>query len=240
MFQTFFVQPLYNGFIYLIGVMPGGDVGLAIIALTLLVRLAFYPIFTAQIRTTIGMQAIQGELNEINKKYKDKAEERARRTMQLMKDNKVNPFALFISLLIQLPIFFALYLAFFHATLPAVDLALLYSFVPAPSLINIYFLGFVDLTLSHNILLSIVVGALQYLVVHFSLGRTPVASNLPPERAAAQKMQQRMMLYLMPALIVGITYSLPAAVGVYFAAGSLISLAQEWVIRKQMFKKAAA
>jgi membrane protein insertase Oxa1/YidC/SpoIIIJ len=58
--------------------MPGGDVGLAIITLTILVRAVFYPAFAASIRTQMGMQAAQAELDEINKKYKDNAEERAR------------------------------------------------------------------------------------------------------------------------------------------------------------------
>ena len=68
MFETFFIQPIYNGFIFLIGVMPQGDVGLAIIALTIVVRAVFYPAFTASIRTQGGMQAIQGPLDEKKKK----------------------------------------------------------------------------------------------------------------------------------------------------------------------------
>ncbi|HEV8677443.1 MAG TPA: YidC/Oxa1 family membrane protein insertase, partial [Candidatus Paceibacterota bacterium] len=68
MFQTLLTQPLYNGFIYLVGIMPGGDVGFAIIALTFIIRFLFYPVFASQIRTTMGMQAMQGELEEIKEK----------------------------------------------------------------------------------------------------------------------------------------------------------------------------
>ena len=105
MFETFLVQPIYNGFIYLIGIMPQGDVGLAIIALTILIRAVFYPAFTAQIRTQIGMQAIQGPLDEINKKYKDNSQVRTERTMALFRENKVRPFSSFLVLFIQLPVF---------------------------------------------------------------------------------------------------------------------------------------
>lgn len=71
MFETLLIQPIYNVFVYLIGIMPGGDVGFAIILLTLLMRILFYPAFTASIRTQMGMQAIQGDVDEINTKYKD-------------------------------------------------------------------------------------------------------------------------------------------------------------------------
>jgi YidC/Oxa1 family membrane protein insertase len=238
-FDTIFVQPLYNGFIYLIGIMPGGDVGFAIIVLTLIIRGIFYPAFAAQIRTTMGMQAIQGELDEINKKYKDNPEERGRRSLELFKTNKISPLAGFASILIQLPIFIALYFTFFHTTLPQINTAFLYPFVVAPSAVNINFLGILDLTLIHNVLLALIVGGLQYLVMYFSLGRTGKAGSKPlsPEKMAAQKMQQRMMLYVLPGVIAAITYTLPAAVGLYFAAGSIISLGQEWLIRRELVKK---
>src|SRR5689334_16445665 len=108
MFETILIQPLYNGFIYLVDISPGGDVGLAIIILTVLVRAVFYPAFAASIRTQMGMQAAQAEIDEINKKYKDDSAERARQTMALYKEKKIRPFAGFIALLVQLPIFIAL------------------------------------------------------------------------------------------------------------------------------------
>ncbi len=237
MFQTILTQPLYNGFIFLIGIMPGGDVGLAILALTLVIRAVFYPAFAAQIRTTMGMQAIQGEIDDINKKYKDNPEEKGKQTMELFKRNKVSPFGSIVPLLIQIPIFIALYFTFFHTALPTINTALLYSFVKVPSVITIHFLGLLDLTSKSNVVMTLIVGILQFLVMHFSLGRVAKsAKNLSEEKLAAQKMQQRMMLYVLPAVIAAVSYSLPAAVGLYFAAGSLISLGQEWLIRRELVK----
>jgi len=239
MFNTFLVAPLYNSFIFLIGIMPGGDVGFAIIVLTLILRVVFYPAFAASIRTQMGMQAVQGELAEINKKYKDDSAERAKQTMALYKANKISPFASILALLIQLPIFLALYFAFFREGLPNVDASLLYSFVHVPDMVNLQFLGFVNLLTPHNILLSLLVGGLQYLVTYFSLARTTPSPHIAPEKQTAQKMQQRLMLYFLPALMAMISYSLPAAVGLYFATGNAFSLGQEWLIRRQMTKKTA-
>lgn len=231
MFQTYLVEPLYNMFIFLIGIMPGGDVGLAIIILTLMVRIVFYPAFTASIRTQMGMQAIQGELDEINKKYKDNAEERGRRTMALFKEHKVRPFASIVALMVQIPIFLALYFTFLREGLPSISTNLLYSFVPVPDAINIEFLGILNLLSAHVIPLALLVGGLQYLVARYSLARTP-RPGVAKERAAVHHMQQRMILYFLPAVIGVVSYSLPAAAGLYFAVGNIISLGQEWLIRR--------
>ncbi len=98
------------------------------------------------------------------------------------------------------------------------------------------FLGLVNLLTPHNIILSAIVVLLQYLVARLSITRTPQVAG-SPDKQTAQKMQQQMMLYFLPLLIGVISYSLPAAVGLYFAAGNVISLGQEWLIRKQMMKK---
>ncbi len=235
MFETFFIKPLYNVFVYLIGVMPVGDVGLAIIAMTLIIRILFYPAFAASIRTQMGMQAAQAELDEINKKYKDSSEERARHTLELYKSKKIRPFAGFVAILVQLPIFIALYFALFRESLPKIAENLLYSFVQVPQHINLNFLGFINLVAAHNILLSLLVGALQYVVAYLSMARIkPGLASLSKERQVAQKMQHNMMLYMFPALIAIIAYTLPAAVGIYFAATNLISIGQEWLIRRDI------
>jgi YidC/Oxa1 family membrane protein insertase len=239
MFETFLIRPLYNAFIYLIGVMPGGDVGFAIIVMTLIVRAVFYPAFTASIRTQMGMQAIQGEVDEINEKFKDNPDEKARRTMALFKQKKIRPFAGFVAFLVQIPIFIALYYAFFRENLPHINTDLLYPFVSSPSTVNLEFFGFLNLLTPHNIFLAVLVGGLQYLVVYVSLMRTKKGPQpkLSPQKAQAQSMQQNMMLYFMPTLYAVITYSLPAAAGLYFGAGNLISLGQEFLIRHQLTKK---
>ncbi len=238
MFETYLVQPLYNGFIYLVGIMPGGEVGLAIIALTFIIRIIFYPFFTASIRTQMGMQAVQGELDEINTKYKDNAPERAKHTMALFRKYKIRPFAGILALLVQIPIFIALYVAFFSEGLPAVNTELLYSFVSVPTTVNLLFLGFLDLMAPHNIILAALVAFSQYLVTHFSFARNKPSHTLSPEKQSIHRMQKNMMLYFLPGLIGVISYTLPSAVGLYFMSGNVFSLGQEWLIGRQMRKNA--
>jgi YidC/Oxa1 family membrane protein insertase len=237
MFETLLIKPLYNGFIFLVGIAPGGDVGLAIIILTLLMRAVFYPAFTASIRTQMGMQAAQGDIDEINRVYKDDKEERAKKTLELYKRKNIRPFASLLVLIIQLPVFIALYFAFFREGLPNVAQHLLYSFVPVPDVISTNFLGILDLLKSHNIILALIVGALQYLFAYLTMARTKKSTDsMTREQQAAHKMQQGMMLYMFPVMMAVFAYSLPGAVGLYFAATNVISIGQEWLIRKRLSK----
>ena len=230
MFQTFLITPLYNTFVFLIGVTHG-SVGFAILLLTLLIRIIFYPAFSASIRTQMGMQSVQSELDEINRVYKDNAEERAKRTMLLFKEKKIRPFASFVALLVQLPVFFALYFAFFREGLPHIATALLYPFVSVPGAVDTTFFG-IDLLAKNNLILVVLVAATQYLAIRYSLTRTS-AKPKDPAAAAAHQVQRSMMLYGMPALLASVAYSFPGAVALYFTMSNCISIGQEWVIKHQ-------
>jgi len=233
MFQTFLVQPIYNAFIFILGVVPTGDVGIAIIILTLVVRAIFYPTFASSIRTQMAMQVVQPEIAQINEKYKDDTMERSRRTAELFKLHRIRPFSLILSAIVQVVFFIALSYAFFNFGLPNIRVDLLYAFVHAPGVVSQHFLGFLDLTTTHHLVLTALIVALQYLVIKLSLSRTQGGAHLTQAQRAAQDMQRRMMLYLFPAMMAFIAYSFPGAVGLYLAVSSAVSLAQEWLIRRR-------
>lgn len=235
MFETYLVQPIYNLFIALLSVMPQGDTGLAIIALTILMRLVLYPVFTASIRTQMGMTAMQGDIEHIKEKHKGDKEALAREQIALFKKHKVNPLAGFGALFIQLAVIIALYFALFNEGFPAIKTSLLYSFVSVPGAVSTNFFGILDLLTPHHILLAILVGASQYWAIYLTLGRTPV-NQKDPDKAAVARMQQNMMLYFMPAVMAVTSYYFAAAVGVYFVISNLFSVLQEWIIRRQLQK----
>ena len=234
MFETFLVQPIYNVFVALVGLMPYGDAGLAIIALTFLMRVLLYPVFTASIRTQMGMQAMQGDLEEVKEKHKHDKETLAREQIALFKKHKVNPLAGFGALFIQLGVLIALYFALFNEGFPVIKTALLYSFVQAPAEVSTTFFGLANLLEPKHLVLAVLVGATQYVAIWLTLRRTPVRGSLPPEKLAAQQMQQHMMLYLMPVVMAATSYFFAAAVGLYFLASNLFSIGQEWLIRRQV------
>jgi YidC/Oxa1 family membrane protein insertase len=237
MFETLLVQPIYNLFIALVGLMPHGDAGLAIVALTILMRIVLYPIFTSQIRMQMGMAAMQPELEGLKEKHKGNKEALAREQMALFKKYKVNPLAGFGALFLQLAVVIGLYFALFRETFPAVDTGLLYSFVPVPPQVAIDFFGLINIAEPRHILLALIVGLTQYLAIRLTVLRTPNPHAPGSDKATVHNMQQNLMLYFLPLVVMVSSYFLAAAVGIYFTVSNLFSLVQELIVRRQLQKQ---
>lgn len=235
MFTTIFIQPIYNVFVFILGLVPGGDVGLAIVILTLIVRVIFYPIFTSQIRTQMALQVVQPELDLIREKYKDKPQELVRRQGELFRKHHIRLSSMFGSLIVQLAIFLSLSSIFYRLKLPAIRTDLLYSFVHAPAAVSPSFFGLLDLSTAHHIVLAALVALSQYFVMRLTLRRTGPANTAKMTEAqlAAHKMQRQMMLYMFPVIMAIAAYFPAGAVGLYLLAMNLISLGQEWLIRRK-------
>ncbi len=234
MFTTLIIQPIYNLFVFILGIMPAGDSGLAIIALTIVVRVIFYPLFTSSIRSQMAMQAVQPEIARIKEQYKNDAATQARETAEIFVKHKIKPFSLIFSTILQLVIFISLSYVFFRLSPPTIHSDLLYPFVHAPSVISSYFLGFMDVSALHSILLTALVGITQYYAILLSLRRTNKANaDATPEQISAQKMQRNMMLGMLPIMSAVFTYTFPAAVGIYIVITNVISIVQEIIIKRK-------
>lgn len=234
MFTTFLVAPLYNAFVLAIGVMPGGSVGFAIIALTLVVRAVFYPLFNSSIRTQMALSVVQPQLAEINTRYKSDPLERSRRTAALFTEHKIRPFSMIVSTVLQIAIFIGLSVVFFKLAPPQIHTDLLYSFVSAPAVVSERFLWIFDLTAVHSIFWTVFVVVLQYYAMKLTLARTAAAAaSTTPEQKKMQEMQRMMMLYMLPAVMAFAAYSFPIAVSVYVAATSMVSIAQELYLKRK-------
>lgn len=109
MFDTLVVQPIFNLLIGLYSIIPGGDFGVTIIIFTILVRFAMYPLIKKQLHQTKIMRKIQPELARIKKQAKGNRQLEGMMMMELYKKNDISPFRSIGILLIQLPIFIALF-----------------------------------------------------------------------------------------------------------------------------------
>ena len=235
-FTKVLIEPIYNVFVTLITYIPGHDAGIAIILLTLILRGIFLPTFAQAMRTQHAMKSVEGELAEINKKHKDNPTERGRMTMELFKENNIRPFASMLALLIQLPVFIALYAVFLREGFPALSHQLLYSFTPLPSSVQVLFLGFLNLTHNHLIPLAILVAAVQYTQSRISAGAMPKSTD--PQKEQMMTMQRQMLMYFLPFMMGFITYTLPAAAGLYLMTNALVSVVQELLIARKYRKVA--
>lgn len=156
-FQVFIVQPIFNLLIGIYSLIPGGDFGVAIIIFTILVRFAMWPLVKKQLHQTKAMQKMQPELAKIKKETKGNKQLESMRMMELYKKHDISPFRSIGILLIQLPIFIALYqvIQIFTLHRDKID-QLTYSFmkflgpvqdlIANPSHFNEKLLGFLDLT----------------------------------------------------------------------------------------------
>ncbi len=228
-FHAIIYNPLYNGLVYLVGILPGNDMGLAVIILTVIVRVVIYPLSRRAVQAQIDMKKIAPEIDALKEKHKNDREAQSRAIFALYKERDVHPFASFGLLLIQLPILFALYWIFARGGLPHIDTGLLYSFVSAPGAINMQFLGLFDMA-GHSIILAALAALSQGLYTRLSLGSpkahdTNIEASFSNDMARSFDMQAR---YVMPILIGVVGYSVVAAAPLYWCASNLFMIIQEY------------
>jgi YidC/Oxa1 family membrane protein insertase len=109
MFTALIVQPIFNLIVLIYGLIPGHNFGVAIILFTILVRLLMWPLVKKQLHQTKAIRALQPEIKRIKAAAKGNRQQESLMMMELYKERKINPFASFGLILVQLPIFIGLY-----------------------------------------------------------------------------------------------------------------------------------
>jgi YidC/Oxa1 family membrane protein insertase len=232
LWNAILLKPFYNLLIVFVGVFSG-NAGLAIIALTLVVKIILYPVTKKSIVSQIEMKKIEPELNRIKKDFPDK-QEQAKKQFELYKQHKINPFSSCLLVFIQLPVVIALYWAIKDFSVVA-NTSILYSFVHVPESISTIILG-LDIT-KKSIILAIVVAVVQYFQLSLSQKAiikttSPTDVKMSTQQEIMQNMQSQMK-YMMPLMIGFFTYTLPAAIGLYWFVNILTTIAQEYYIRSK-------
>lgn len=233
-----FFDPIYNTLVFLIDVVPAGDVGLAIVLLTILVKVVLLPLSLKAAKTQYVMRTVEPKLHELKERYKDNREALARKTMDLYREVGVNPFASILLVIFQIPIIIALYLSVFSGggvRLPEINLELLYSFVPAPEIVSTLFFGFLDIT-QRSLPLALLAGATQFVHTHLSLppSKPRDQKEKPSFKDDFARSMQIQMRYVLPLIIFFVAYTISAAIALYFVVSNIVSIAQEFVVRKQV------
>lgn len=236
-FKAVFYQPLYNGLIYLMDILPFFDAGVIVILFTIIVKLIMFPLSIKATKAQIEMKDIEKDLKKIKEQYPDK-QIQTQKTIELYKEKNINPFAGFFVLLLQLPIIIALYQIFLKSGLPVINLELLYSFVSAPLSINMSFLGLIDIA-GKSIVLAVIAGISTYFQIAYAT--PPVDKNTDPNskptmQEDVMKMMQTQMKYGFPVLVTFISWSVSAAVSIYWITSNIFTIGQELYIRKHIRK----
>jgi len=233
-FNVVFYQPILNLLVFLYNVVPGHDIGLAIIIMTVVIKLILLPLSKQSIKSQRSLQELQPKIDEIKKKYAGNKEEQGRAMMQLYKQEKVNPFSSCLPLLIQLPFLWAVFMVF-QAGLSGKSLNLVYPFIYQPEFINTMSLGFINLA-KPNVVLAVLAGLAQFWQAKMMTTKRPEVKGSGAKDEDMMAIMNKQMLYMMPALTVFIGLSFPGGLALYWLVTTLLTALQQLYLFKQKEK----
>lgn len=234
LFNEALYRPIFNALVFLYNIVPGHDFGIAIILLTILIRVILLPLSSKSIKSRQALSVLQPKIKEIQKKFKTK-EEQTQGMMKLYKEEKVNPFSGCLPLLVQFPILIALYRVLINVLKPE-SLVALYSFVKNPGFINPSFLGILDLSKASPVL-AILAGISQFFYSKITIKHSPSMPQASNQKGKMdmQKTMTKQMLYFMPILTVIIAWNFPAGLPLYWIVITILGLAQEYYFLKKPY-----
>jgi len=201
-----------------------GNFGVAVIALTLLIKVLTNPLNEKALEAQKAMAEIQPRLKEIQEKHKNDQEKQAQAMIALYKETKFNPFSGIFLLFIQIPILWALFYIFKAGVV--IDASMLYSFVSLPQNINPYFLG-IDLG-KPNMYLAVVAAIAQYFQAKTSMPQ--VASVGKDKASQISDMMQKQMVFIVPVITLFILANLPSALSLYWVITTIFTTIQQKTI----------
>jgi YidC/Oxa1 family membrane protein insertase len=232
LWNTIIYQPIYNALIFIAQHVTGQDVGLAVIVLTVIIRLILFPLSKKSIVGQYKMKLLEPKLQAIKNQGLSKEAEAAA-TFALYKEEKINPFSGCLYLIIQLPILFALYFSFSRGVVQPQHL---YHFLSTANLKDT-FLGLINIT-KPFFPLALLAGITQ--AIQAFLAPQPAApgrsgdTNMQNQFAQSLAVQTK---YVLPVLIIIIASRLASAVSLYWSVANLFSIGQELYLRKTVRSK---
>ena len=234
LYQQVLYRPILNLLIFFYNTIGFHDLGIAIILVTLFIRLILYPFFHTGAKQQMLMQRIQPKIKDIQAKHKEDRDQQAKALMELYKEHGVNPFAGILLLIIQIPILLTFYWAI-RSGVATAQVTGLYSFVASPQHINTIFLGFINLA-NPNYILIFAAALAQYLQARLAIYRSPSNTSAPTQ---AEKIA-RQMVFVGPIITILVFYNFPAALSLYWFMSALFSAIQQYFVNKHLQKKFGA
>lgn len=240
-FRTFISAPFLNLLILIASVLPGHNLGIAIILLTLVVKIVlFFPTQHA-LEGQKKMQMLQPKIEALKAKYNGDAAKIQEETMKLWKEHKINPFQSCLPMLIQFPILIGLFYVIRDGSDLTLSRHLIYDvYQNLPWHFGTYFLG-LDLLKPSIIIMPPLLVVLQFLQMKltFSIQKRKknkdavVDASKEKAPASPQDMQQKMMLYGLPIMIGVFALQFPSAVALYWGVSTLFAIGQQMIVNRE-------
>ena len=241
------MTPLYwvtsvilSGFHHVFGALFGSASGwgwmLSIIGLTLVIRAALIPLFVKQIKSSRNMQLLQPKVKELQKKYGHDRERLAQETMKLYKESGTNPFASCLPLILQMPIFWALFRLIDHAAKNQTTGVGILTGAQVHQLYHAQILGARigdSFTSTHLLSVRIFAGLLVVAMTAttFLTQRQLMSKNMPADAMTGQyAQQQKMLLYVLPLVFAVGGIAFPLGVLFYWTTSNLWTMGQQFYV----------
>lgn len=232
-YTEFLWRPLFNALVWLYVVLPWQDLGVAIIALTFVMRIILFPLLWKGQKSQKEFARLQPEIKKIQETHKHDREAQTKALMDFYATEKMNPFMGCLAMLLQIPVLIALFQVFRSGFDPK-SLTYLYTFISNPGSLNPISFGFLDLS-QGNIYLGVIAAATQYIQTKLTIP--------PPQKTAAgagdfSRIMSWQTQYIFPALVLAWSYSLPSALTLYWTVMNIFAILQEFIMRAFAKKKA--
>jgi YidC/Oxa1 family membrane protein insertase len=202
---------------------PAGQMGVALVVLALVLRLALWPLQTAQFKSMMAMQKVAPQIKKLQERYKGDPQRLQQEQMALYKTNKVNPLAGCLPLLLQMPILFSVY----YVVLQHKDLYAHTNFLWIGSSLAAQFPKFMGVSLAQPDLILIAIYMIsQYISMRFTT---------MPATDPSQAQQMKMMQIISPLMIgfFGYRAQWPSAMVLYWLAANLFTMGQQLILLKR-------
>jgi len=236
LYQIICYQPILNVLVFLYN--HTADLGIAIILLTVVIKIALWPLSQKAIKSQSELQAIQPKMEALKKKYADDKTGLGQATMDLYKEHKINPLSSCLPMIIQLPFLFAVFRVLRSGLQQ--DLGLVYSFLAKPENFHTLSFGFMDLS-KPVIYLAVMAGVAQFIqskMMEAKQKKANIGKDIPQGEPDMTSIMTKQMTYMFPVMTIIFGLSLPGGLTLYWFMFTTLTVLQQFIVLKAQKKTA--
>ncbi|MBP6005589.1 membrane protein insertase YidC [Candidatus Saccharibacteria bacterium] len=245
---NFLIVPMLNLLMLIYAILPGNDFGVAVIIVTILIRLVLWPVNSKQLHSQKKLRELQPEIRKIKQKSKGDRQKEQAMLAQLYKDQEVNPAGSCLMAIVQLPFMASLYFVFQRSSKEFGEIfGSLYGLLQNnqfildlknnPALYDPSLLGFIHLT-KPSIALAVLAGLGQFIQTRMlQTNQASTKSESKKKQPSPQEDMMRGMTYAFPLFTIFIGSRLPAALSLYWLVSTIVSIIQQYLVLNKEVRK---
>ena len=234
MFHTLFYEPTYNLIVLTLTYVPLHDIGATIVIVTLIVKMFLLPLNLSALKTQYMMKKVEPEMKRIKELQKTNPQKASKDMIDLYKKESINPFSSLFVMILQIPIFFALYFVFAKGLFNDPDS--IYSFVSFPDTLHNIAFGLFDVT-HKNIFVALLAGVSSYFLARRQTQSMVVDTSAKKEESFQDQFMKSMkiqLLYVLPVIITVSAAALPSALALYWFISNVASYVLDVYMKRKL------